>query len=291
MENVTIERFTVMDNPVELAPDEVDAGESLLKEARLFYVGVHKGRDYTVADLERIVENFDPDQAVPIQLDHSSSARDTVGFVRKLWLEDDGLELHGEMEFLGRENVERVRLGLWKRVSVSLEIKRPDMKLIEVSITPFPALSNAEMFSKIDVEGNELIESEPLKSSDDSDDHNVENVSRVEFDRLKEDIETLRATRFSLEKALMENQAERIVENHIQKGITTPAMGPEELKLILSMDSNQQRQFFAYKATQPPFYYLETMCGSKAEKPGEEQARKARAEAEEILRFTSWRED
>ena len=106
-------RFTVDNNDVTFTDEVKSDSESLVKKARLFYVGTHKDRDYSAADLKKVADSF---EEVPLQLDHSKSARDTVGIVRKTWLENDGRELHGELEFLGHDPVEKVRLGLWKKV-------------------------------------------------------------------------------------------------------------------------------------------------------------------------------
>ena len=288
MSEINVERFTVEDNPVEIPPGEIKDDESLTKSARLFYVGRHKGKDYSAKDLAMILENFDPDKTVPVQLDHSASARDTVGFVRRLWTECDGLELHGEMDFLGRENIERVRLGLWKRVSVSLEIRHPEMKLLEVSITPFPALSRAEMFSLNDEEGEEVGQSGSDSGPVEMD---TGSTGKEEFTRLRQEFDKLEIQHRDLEKKLKENQAARIVERYIQKGKTTPAMGVEEVKLLLSLDKDQKERYFRCKDAQPPLFYLGTMGAIQAERPGEAESKKAGLEAEEILRFTSWRKD
>lgn len=114
--------FTAADMPdnTVIFSEDIQPGESIMKPARLFYVGKHKGRDYTKPDLARIVQNFNPDEEIPLQLDHSKSARDTIGFPRKVWLSEDGTEIHGDLEFRGKDNVEKVRLGLWKKLSIGL---------------------------------------------------------------------------------------------------------------------------------------------------------------------------
>jgi len=148
-------RFTVEDNDVTFTDEVKSDSESLVKKARLFYVGTHKGHDYSADDLKKVADSF---EEVPLQRDHSKSARDTVGIVRKTWLKQDGRELHGELEFLGRDPVEKVRLGLWKKLSVGMTIKQPEMKLMEVSVTLFPALAGAKVFSdNIDSKGVEII--------------------------------------------------------------------------------------------------------------------------------------
>lgn len=127
-------------------------GPAIEKEARLFYTGRHKGREYTGADLASIADAFTApagadDWTVPVQLDHSDSARDTQGHVRRVWV--DGDSLMGVLRFVGAEAVERVKDGRWKRLSVGLRIK-PSLSLREVSLTPFPHLPMASTFTEGD---------------------------------------------------------------------------------------------------------------------------------------------
>jgi len=85
--------FTVDNNDVTFTDEVKSDSEILVKKARLFYVGTHKGRPYSADDLKKVADSF---EEVPLQLDHSKSARDTVGIVRKTWLEHDGKDLHNE---------------------------------------------------------------------------------------------------------------------------------------------------------------------------------------------------
>ncbi len=56
----------------------------------MFYTGTHRGKTGTEADLHTMVKNFsapkgDRDWEAPVQLDHSESARDMVGNIRRVW--------------------------------------------------------------------------------------------------------------------------------------------------------------------------------------------------------------
>lgn len=95
---------------------------------------------WTLADLQEIARNFDAGDPPPVQLDHSYSARDTVGYVRGLRLQ--GEALYALAEFIGSEAVERVRTGLYRKVSAGLLIQ-PIQALRELSVTPFPAVAHA----------------------------------------------------------------------------------------------------------------------------------------------------
>src|SRR5271157_5024170 len=83
----------------------------------------------------------------PIQLDHSKSARDTVGrLVGDLTMGEyelaDGKKvqaLKGKVRVLGKENVERVEDGRWAHLSIGADLKKHELS--ELSITPFPAAS------------------------------------------------------------------------------------------------------------------------------------------------------
>jgi len=86
--------FTAADMPdnTVIFSEDIQPGESITKPARLFYVGKHKGRNYTKSDLAKIVQNFNPDEEIPLQLDHSKSARETIIFPKKVWLSDEGID-------------------------------------------------------------------------------------------------------------------------------------------------------------------------------------------------------
>lgn len=157
-----------------LAQDVADANDNMIeREAMLVYTGDFESMDgpVTVTDehLTNLSSNHNswlskftrlatgdlPAKAYPpIQLDHSPSAKDTVGrLVGDLTIrdyEDDGVvkkALFGKMRILGKENVEKVKDGRWTHLSIGADLETG--KLNELTITPFPAAPNAAMLSRL----------------------------------------------------------------------------------------------------------------------------------------------
>lgn len=134
-------KFISMDGEVEITPEHIEA-----------LAAAHNQRVTAVA---AGANGGEPDirSYPPIQLDHSASARDTVGRlvgpVEIGTFEHEGNTvpaLYGTMRVLGAENVERVLDGRWSHVSIGADLETP--KLTELSVTPFPAAENARMLSK-----------------------------------------------------------------------------------------------------------------------------------------------
>ena len=90
----------------------------------------------------------------PLQLDHSTSAKDTVGrLIGELTIgehtTDDGQKrkaLMGTARVLGADNIEKVMDGRWAHVSIGADLE--NHKITELSITPFPAAADASLLSK-----------------------------------------------------------------------------------------------------------------------------------------------
>ncbi len=136
-------------------------GASLDKRCLLVYCGEFDSMDGPVSiglnHLTRLVEehnNSSNKYSPPLQLDHSTSARDTVGrMVGPLTIADHTLQdgtkvpgLYGTARFLGKENVEKVKDGRWLHLSIGADLE--DGKLTELTITPFPAAPEAALLSK-----------------------------------------------------------------------------------------------------------------------------------------------
>jgi len=86
----------------------------------------------------------------PVQLDHSPSARDTVGRVvgpLELGEFEGRMALFGTIRILGLENLEKVNDGRWTHLSIGADLDSGD--LLEVTITPFPAAKNAAMLARL----------------------------------------------------------------------------------------------------------------------------------------------
>lgn len=155
-----------------------ELGDSLEKDALLVYCGTFQSMDGEVDilddHLKKLASNHNswlskfkrmasgeiPAKACPpIQLDHSKSARDTVGrLVGDLKLApykaeggEEVLGLYGRLKILGKENVEKVKDGRWTHLSIGADLE--EGKLTELTITPFPAAPEAAMLSRTDPQG------------------------------------------------------------------------------------------------------------------------------------------
>lgn len=88
----------------------------------------------------------------PLQLDHSTSARDTIGrLVGPLRLETVQIEgrprraLMGIARFIGEENVQKASDGRYTHVSIGADLETNELS--ELSVTPFPAAKRASLLT------------------------------------------------------------------------------------------------------------------------------------------------
>lgn len=151
--------------------DKEPQGNTLTRKALLVYEGKFASMDGDVTlakkDLEAISGQHNtlmermkrlvgghPKGQVPVQLDHSPKASDTIGRVigpveMGRFTDDDGVEkdaLFGNVMFIGKDNVEKAQDGRYTHLSVGLD---KNHKLTEVSVTPFPAAPNASLLSRL----------------------------------------------------------------------------------------------------------------------------------------------
>lgn len=122
--------------------------EDLLKDAELFSSGIHRGRNYTTKDLQALADSFKPEEQVPVQLDHSSSVRDTVGFLQEVSVKDG--KLLGKLRIIEDFAKEKISRKLMNKLSVSFYTDKEGnpTKLREVSLVAFPQVKTATLFSE-----------------------------------------------------------------------------------------------------------------------------------------------
>ncbi|PGC41914.1 hypothetical protein [Bacillus pseudomycoides] len=142
---LTIEKFRESGNLID-SFSSADNSADLVKDAELFTVGTHRGRDYTIKDLETLAGSFNKEDMVPIQLDHSESARDTVGFLESVKVVGD--KLMGTVRIIEESIKQRVQKGLAKKVSISFytDSQGNPSKIREVSLVAFPQVKSAQLF-------------------------------------------------------------------------------------------------------------------------------------------------
>lgn len=147
----------------------------LLKRALLVYEGEFESMDGPVEvnrnDLDLLATNHNAQIAhairlagegaevpmkeyPPLQLDHSTSAKDTIGrLVGEIevhpYIRKDGKEVmaaYGNVLVLGAENIEKVQDGRWTHLSVGVDFEKG--RFSELTVTPFPAAPEASLLSK-----------------------------------------------------------------------------------------------------------------------------------------------
>lgn len=139
------------------------------KKALLVYCGKFESLDGPVEikdeDVEKLAANHNSlfsklaeatglKHCPPIQLDHSTSAKDTVGrLVGNLEVgahkAEDGQEykaLYGTVRILGKENMEKVQDGRWTHLSIGADLEKH--RISELTITPFPAAAEASLLAQ-----------------------------------------------------------------------------------------------------------------------------------------------
>lgn len=153
---------------------EGDSENAIIRPAMLVYTGIFQSADGEVkvddSDIVRLSENHNKvlskvkrlasngstdlplKYCPPIQLDHSTSARDTVGrLVGEVEARETEIEgkkvkaLFGNIKILGADNVERVKDGRWTNLSIGADFD--DGVISEVTITPFPAAHESSFLS------------------------------------------------------------------------------------------------------------------------------------------------
>lgn len=145
----------------------------------------------------------------PLQLDHSTSARDTVGRLIGTvkpgpYTTSDGQEvkaLYGMVRVLGRENVEKVLDGRYGNVSIGADFATG--KISELTITPFPAAEEASLLAAGNAE-NEGEKKMDLAQYKKGLKHHLEGLAHhmgkhLEGDELKAHLEGLESMRKHLE--------------------------------------------------------------------------------------------
>jgi hypothetical protein len=230
--------------------EKVEADDKYIKEAEMFSTGVHRGVEYTDEDINALVDNFNAEEDIPVQIDHSESARDTVGYIREAF--SKGGKLMGKLEILDKAIQERIDMGLMKKLSVSFYLKHTEEgfkphKLREVSLVAFPQVKGARLFSEngyvSDYEdqnkgGKEEMEfdfkkfKEEIKSE-------LEQEIHEQYSEMEKELESLRAEKVSFTEAQVKTKVEKFQE---EKKVV-PAQA-EALEKLLGSFSEEQAELF-----------------------------------------------
>lgn len=227
MKEFEIGRFSESD-PIE--------GDEYIKEGILIEEGTHRGITFNTEDLEVLAKSFDPENPVPLQLDHSESAKDTAGYLQDVYVKDG--KLLGKFKIIDDTVKERITKGLMKKLSLGFYSKKDHQgnvkpsRIREVSIVAFPQVQGATLFK----------EEEPAKEEDQKMSKENQELSQemlVQFEQMNQRLAQQEAQIKQLSEAKLEGQIVKFTEDkHI-----VPAQ-VEPLKELLSSMSDEQIEKF-----------------------------------------------
>lgn len=249
--------------------------------ATLFRVGKHKGRLYTEADLDKIAASFSAptgdDWSVPVQVDHSDSARDTAGHVRSVYRE--GNLLKGAIRIVGSDAIDRVKGGTYRKLSVGL---RPNLSLHHVAITPHPYITDAQLYNEEDKpvadKPTDIPKAEPAAPPTPAAPatQTFKSVEQLEAE-FSEKTKAYEARQAAME-ARLKAQEDVIrfgeltskVDTFSASGKTVAVMRDAELALLKTFSDDQLKLYEALKAKQPTIADFSVLGFQESAKPGDD---------------------
>ncbi len=286
------------------------SGPRVLREAHLLHPGVFNGHQFSRADLQQVVDNFDAQDPPPIQLDHSLSARDTQGYVRALRMEGD--KLRALLEFRGQEAVTRVSDGLWRKLSAGVYL-RPQKRLKEVSVTPFPAVAGPEPARVLTQGGSDMDEQTPAPVEDiapETPPEPTEEPAEVPTEEPAQEPEKALADTTEADAIMAAHEAEiarlraeldqqqqvarlredtTMVAEFVRSGKSTPAMSDAELKFVQALNPEQRDAYVALKDASPGYVFMGRKGLPNIQQDGRMTPQQSQAQTEALLTEAGYR--
>jgi len=123
----------------DIPTEETDEG-LLVSGIPVFKSGNHKNEKYDIDFLDKkLIAQFDPEEDIPLQADHSDSYNATLGWVKNLYRK--GKMLFADFLIVDDNAISRWKKGLMKKWSVA--ISKSGGKLQEISAVAFPYVKEA----------------------------------------------------------------------------------------------------------------------------------------------------
>ncbi|AYP68714.1 putative scaffold protein [Bacillus phage vB_BpsS-36] len=222
--------------------------KDMVKEAELFSTGVHRGQEYTVDDLKTLADNFNAEESVPLQIDHSESAKDTVGFLEAVKVK--GEKLMGQVRVIDEHAQSRITKKLMSKLSVSFYLQHTEegfkpYKLREVSLVAFPQVKSARLFSEngyisdYEEQGGNSMDKVDLTELKAQLRTEVETEVHKEFSQLQARLEKLE----NIEEQFTETQITSKIEKFQADSKIVPAQGEALSRLLASFNEDQMKDF------------------------------------------------
>lgn len=293
-------------------------------DATLFYEGRHRPEDphWSPKDLDLIDERFirptgklgEEDWTVPIQLDHSESARDTKGILLDTWralVEVGGRQLEGlkgRLRYIGRDAVDNVKANLWKKLSLSVYAN--SKRIREVTVTPFPCLTGATNHTESESEDTPMAKAKeslapapaPEVVTDETKPDDTPKTFagpttslddlRAEFSektrRQQEQIDALLKQNEEQGRLLRFAELTKEVDRYSEQGKTLPPMREAELALLETLNPAQTELFRAYKEATPNLVEFSTLGSQDGEEVDKHRVASAPEDKATVDRLASY---
>jgi hypothetical protein len=225
-----------------------EGSDEYIKEAEMFSIGTHRGVEYTEGDLEELVNNFKAEEEIPVQIDHSESARDTVGYLQEASVKDG--KLMGKVKIIDKFAQERIDQGLMKKLSISFYLKFTEEgikphKIREVSLVAFPQVKGAKLFSENGYVSN-ITEKEDEGMTEQELAKFKEDLRKQVKDELQADYKEVleKAEQFDeVQVKFKESQVASKIEKFQAESKVIPAQADALQKLLLSFSEEQAQAF------------------------------------------------
>lgn len=252
---------------------EAISGEDLIKEAIMFSTGTHRGKEYTESHLQTLVDNFSIEDEIPVQLDHSESARDTVGYLESASVKEG--KLMGKVRIIEEFAKERIAKKLLKKLSVSFYTDQEGnpTRLREVSLVAFPQLKGATLFSEngFTSELDELEQTEEVTPMAEETKLEFAELEKAYAEKFSEMEAKMAATDAKLQK-FAEEKVSAKVEKFQEAKKTVPAQKESLTKLLASFSEEQAEAFEEFMSNMGAVEFQEVAEVEDPEKPAEAPA-------------------
>lgn len=264
------------------------------KLAKIFKAGVHRGKPYSEADIDRLVSNFkqpasETDWSTPLYKDHEPGMDNTVGSVRALERRGKGVkaQLWGWIRLIGSEAISKLASGLYRKLSAG--IFYDEMTLDEVSLVPDPYFDDTQLFHKNQKEDTTVPDETkpkeeakgaglpPRKRSRDGvhalsaiNDKWEERFSaqKAENETLRKQLEDQQSEFEAFRKERLANKAGTRVELFRSQGKTTKAMADHEKSFVATLSDEQFSLYEKVKESAPELFQVGEVYGSLGKTPG-----------------------
>lgn len=267
--------------------EAISGGEDLIKEAIMFSTGTHRGKEYTEEHLNTLANNFAVEDAIPIQLDHSESARDTVGFLEEASVKDG--RLLGKLRIIEDFAKSRINKKLLNKLSVSFYTDKEGnpTRLREVSLVAFPQLKGAKLFSEngFTSEADELVQTEEVQPM--PEETKIDKFAELEAayaEKFSEFEKKMKAQEDKLQKFAEEKVAVK-VEKFQESNKVVPAQKESLTKLLASFSEEQAEMFEEFMTNMKPVEFGEVAEVEQSTKPEETQEHQDFRETEEYKEY------